>query len=208
MLYSRTSLLIHLNVICLHLLTANAPSIPLPPQPLGNHKSVLHVCVSVIWKSWVHAGNTYFISSAVGGWRSLKKSKCYHGALGSGHTMDSDKCQQADRRCDSLDQHFWIWSFQTVCASRVFELNLVWTETCCKWKTQWISETVWKKENVGSCRCGSVEMSPTRLQEGVGSIPGLPDYLISVRKDQLRLGAGVLWGKGDDLGMKGSWRGS
>ena len=42
-IYIRTSLLIHSKCNSLHLSTLDTQSIPLPPLPLGNHKSVLHV---------------------------------------------------------------------------------------------------------------------------------------------------------------------
>ena len=46
-LYSRTSLFIHSQYNSLHLLIPSSPSLPLPPLPLGNHKSIIHVYESV-----------------------------------------------------------------------------------------------------------------------------------------------------------------
>ena len=47
-LYSRTLLFIHSICNSLHLLVPNSQSIPPPlPFPLGNHRTVLHVCESV-----------------------------------------------------------------------------------------------------------------------------------------------------------------
>ena len=44
LLCSRISLLKHSKCNSLHLLTPNSQSLPLLSLPLGNHKSVLHVC--------------------------------------------------------------------------------------------------------------------------------------------------------------------
>ena len=54
-LYSRTSFLIHAKCHSLHLPTPNSQSIPPTPFPfpLGNHKSVLYVCL-FLFCVWIH----------------------------------------------------------------------------------------------------------------------------------------------------------
>ena len=126
MLHRRIPLLIHPEGNILHLFTPSSQSVPLPPPPFGNHKSILHSMIFFSMERFLFA--IYYIPDI----NDIKKDTSTHMFIAAlfkiAKTWNQPKCPLTD---DWIRNMWYIYtreSYSAIKKNKIMPFAAIWME--------------------------------------------------------------------------------